>query len=1393
MKSDNIFWKMIREQKKNIINKPEPKDNKTKLPFSKPIKKLNSTILEKIEKAALNTSFQPLISKKSSIKKESQELEKIEKLSTFNKIIHLQNLCKEMISMKERFGKNKTEMINKINSNCFNYYKYKIEMKEIFDYCKAKKPEDHIDYVIIEEPEKYLADKYNDIYNFLFMLKNNNKLMLKLINHCEKENFEQLSDFIVNFCYEDTISSSFIQEELMLFIYLIFEKNFYDNLPENIKIDDNIVSYNIFRSKSNILYYIIKSLTRKADIRNFLCSILVDDILKLEGKQKYLSPDIFSPKNIEENKFQDDNNKEKEQNPIQLLKKSTYMDTKLKLKLNLSKENIINRTNTNIDNESNENNLVKIDDDNNRKEEIIFEQEKKNNEIENNIEQRNNNIIDENNINEIKNNEFFNPFLLLENESNYDLKIIVLDQFFEKNNTVLDFISKKLQEYEHYSKTNNVNLAMIDYLNNLIKNINEEKNKNKDDYEIYSNLKIINVLKIIKIKEGEKEKDNLENDNSFNKTTEIIKNNYYIIEEIINEIIEKLDENITSVPFTIKCISNIIEQLLNVKYKKKLKKNLSHYQKYIFKSNFFIGNILLSSLINRDYNGIITSGVTSKITTENLKIIYDIFHMLLSGNLFKNNEKEYFFYTIFNKLIIKIVPKIFYIIDKIEKKFKLPDTIQRLINTITDKNNDKRLNDFEYDYFFEKNEDIQYQSLCINFENLGLLSHLMNEIKNKEDYINNINNEEKILLEKICNYENYFYKMFKTIKDNNQKCEYIILHKLTFNSKIENKKNYILKDNLTDNNNNLSNFSKNKINFIIFKKCLIEILGYTNILDKNSFIHFTENKKALIHNFPDKKKIYKINRRKEYNDIIFEGKSKNNNIEQNINGDINFKNDLFQKVMDFIKYEMGFNLENPKSQRIIFCTSFIQSHMEEIPEEYSKNNYCKLFLELTKETWTILNYLNSNILNQIYNKIKEGNKLNMIIASNFIQIKSMEKYKCIEYLYSKILIPNKFEIKKNEKNIITKVEYIREKTIKKVEPPPLQTEINKDKEIQNQNSLNNSNIEKKETKEKSSKINKNEKKNKDINNNEQIIKNNNEQINKNSCDPINKNVKNEEQNNKNINNSQNINNNFDGNTNNNIIKEINNPPLIQIQTPPPPKLESIKKFIEIIPNYREFENDCESIIKLEEETGIADALKNFFRTMKILVKKEKVVQRFSKDEIDSIVIELENYILFKLYDKLYPTRSCKEDIIFYKKCCRLNFIKPNNLITDKNIVNEKLWNTSMDYLNKIESKYNPADKIKIISKAFGILQNSITFCSGKKELGVDDTIKPLIYILIKAKPKNIFNNYNYCQLFLNGDLAKKEFGILLTQIYMIIRIIKEMKYNELIDVTEQQFGKDEDI
>ena len=1260
-KADNIFWKMIRDQKKNNGHKEISQDLKSKTNYIKPMKKINSTfieIIEKREKISLNVHSHSPIPKSRLKHKESQELKKYENASTYNKIIRLQHLIKEMISTKERFSINKSQMIEKINKNCYVYYKNKVNIKEIYDFCCSKRLEEHIDYILIDQPERYFADKYKNIYDFLFMLRNNNKLMLKFVELCNEDNFEQLSDFIVNFCYEDTINSSFIQEELILVIYLIFEQKFFQKLPDAIEIPDNMVSFDILRNKKNILSYIIKSLTRKADIRNFLCSILADNILKLEGNRKYLSPDIFSAKNP----WGASKSPALKISRMHKISEEYSYDPKLSTDENTEGRPSLKKTTTK--------NIIK--------ENFYY--------ILNSME---NNIMEEP-INEEENLEDFNTLFLMENSPEYDFENISLDPFFEKNDVTLDFLNKKLDEYSHYSKLSPITLAMIDYLNSLINDIKE------NNYEIYSNGKMINILKILKTKEeGKKRKY------TFIAMINTIKDNVETIMQIINSILEKLNDNITSIPFILKCISNIIEQLLNKKYNEKKKNCISSYQRYIIKSNFFIGNILLSSIRNRDYNGIITSDFTSKITTENLKIIYDIFDKFLSGKLFMNKKNEYFFYTLFNQFIIKLAPKIFNIIDKIEKRFKLPDILQRLIATCDDIDNTNRLNDFEYDYFFEKNEDIQYQSICFNLDNLALFSDLIKVLRNRGLY-DAEKEEDKAMLTKIISYEKDFLDLYIKNKKDHKRCDFFFITKIVFSNKVMNKVNSLLKDNLLENPQN--NLDK----FLFFKKCLIEILGYVNIIDKESFLGYTFNPKELIHNGLDKKKLYKKLRKNDYDNIITEGEGVDNINENNITSnaqDIMFKTDFFPKIMDYLKYEHGFNLEDPKSQRYTFCTTFIQSHMDDIPKEYIENNYSKLFFELIKEISATLNNSKSNLLNQLYNKIKEGNKLNMIIASSCLQIKNMEKFKCIEYLYSKLLIPNKFKITKNQKGIVTKVEYLREKSSKKMVQIPEEEDEPKT-------------------------------------NDDTKAKDNNK-----------------------------------------------NPPSAPMEV----KLEKIQDLIELIPNYREYEEFSEDIIKLEEETGLGEAMKNFFKTMKILIKKEKVVKRFTKQVVDSIAVELENYVLLNLYEKLYPTNSSKDDIRFYNKCRRLSFIKPSHLLIDKNIINENLLKTCKFYLNEIDDKYTPGDKIKSISKAFSILQNSITFSSGKKELGVDDTLKPLIYVIIKTQPHNIFTNYNYSRLFLNEALLKKEFGILLTQIFMVMKIVKDMKHTELTGVTEQQFGKDENI
>ena len=126
------------------------------------------------------------------------------------------------------------------------------------------------------------------------------------------------------------------------------------------------------------------------------------------------------------------------------------------------------------------------------------------------------------------------------------------------------------------------------------------------------------------------------------------------------------------------------------------------------------------------------------------------------------------------------------------------------------------------------------------------------------------------------------------------------------------------------------------------------------------------------------------------------------------------------------------------------------------------------------------------------------------------------------------------------------------------------------------------------------------------------------------------------------------------------------------------------------------------------------------------------------------------------------------------------------------MINENLWKAAIPLINEMDIKLTPADKVKSFGQAFSILQNSITFTSGKNDLGVDDTIQLLIYIILKSKPKNIVSNSEYCQLLLNPELAKKQYGLLLSQMEMVKNIILDMKYSDLINVTEEEFGKDED-
>ncbi len=1193
-KSSNVFWNMIKNQKENKIKS----NDSSSTPNKKPLKKRGSSYLEKQStQYGDNTDGDPV--------------EIISKLPTYKKICILQGLLKEMKSIKERFEDNKEDMLERIKKNCYNYYNSKIGMKEIYDYCESENPEVHINYVLIENSEEILASNYQILYDILFILRDNNDIMIKIIKNCPTNSYDQLADFLVNFFYENTINSTFNEEELMVIIYLIIEDLIMNKLP---KTSSTINNKNDNAFNNSILYNIFMSITRKADVRNFTCTVLTESLLKLEGFNEDLTiitKKIGNNLNSTKTKDKDSSNEETEV----YRRNYSYVPEigKFGKKL-IPSLNILNR----------EKSLSGIDEreENPRRISAIF------------------------------------------NDNKQDLDNIELNVFFKETDVTLKYLNEKISEYENEKNQNIITNAMKDFLDLQINQISNENN-----CEIFSNNAKAIEIKTYFVTNGKEECEKL---------VKTMIDNYTKLTDFIDEILQRLKDNITSSPYILKSISIIIEILFDKKYSKNKKKSMD-YQKLMFLSNYFIGNIFLPLITNPDFNGIVTTDVISKITKENLAIITRVMNKMLSGKLFTKKELEF---TIFNKFIIDTLPKIFDIIIRliIQKNFNLSKKIQNLIDSSDSIGNPKR--NINYDYFNENQENIQQQSICFSWLNLIILIDLFkltNDLSSDQKYKKN-----NKLFDKFIKMREFCVDKFND-NINNGKREFFLFDKVIYSPNFLKNINNILDENIF---HLMPNKVKDEVS--MFKKCLVDVLAYVNILHKENFNYFVQkNRENIIQDYDIIYRLINEEINKNYNETEFEGGGKisakkpdkesageHNNLqnlrglEENEDEDADFKEVIFPQIIDSVKSELSHNLESDKAKRIVFSSSYLQVHINNLPQKYKDNNYCLLLLEIMRKGEEIISELNVSILYEFYLKVKGGEKLNMIISSNQLQIKRMEKCICIEYLFDHLNLPCRLNIVKNNMGIITKVKY---------EP------VDESKSY----------------------------------------------------------------------------------------------------------VHSIQSFIKVFPNFRKYEKEVDDIIELEENVELDVALNAYFKDLKVEMKKQDIVSRFNHDELDSIMNDLENYILFKLYDKLFPKESTKNDVKFYKKCCRLDFVKPENLIKDKKMINEKLWKTSMDLINEMDYKLTPTEKVKNFGKAFSILQNSITFCSGKNDLGIDDTISSLIYVILKSKPKNIFSNSKYCQLLLNPDLSKKQYGILLSQIEMIKNIIFDMKYSDLIGVSEAEFGKDE--
>ena len=1141
----------------------------------------------------------------------------IKKLPTIQKIFIVQNLLKEMISIKERFHDNKQKLIDKMDSNSFKYFKNSILIKQIYDYCGSKKLEVPLKYSLskdkIEELSKFEEENKNFVIDFFFELRNDNSLMIKIMEEMSNEYYEQLSYFIVHFLYENPTISSSSQDELILITYLIFDNFIPKFLRDLVNEEMLMVNSEDSEKKKDFLYYYFLAFTRKPEVRNYISSILYDNITELENSQRAFNLQIRS---IHKSIIEEENEKLKKGTK----KKNSTFNLQISAKIEQLVKNQALLHKSTLATDSDE--------------------------------------LNNDNYNANLKPRFSSDLSNLKNNKKNNNKKEQLENFFKKNDFTKVVLSKLLADL-NAKKRDDLDDVYMEFLI-LLKN-----QYSKDNIEIFSNFMIAEAFKNTKINQ---DKCTIEEINN------IYVENFEKITEFVLDIFKRINNNISSIPYILKCMLYIVNQLIKNKFSGKGRDIISLYQNYMLKIRIFIGGFILPILENPIYNGMVTDSIISNTTSDNLNIIFHIIEKFTLGNLFNitsfvNDKRDEIIYSIFNKFIIDNMPFLFKIIKNIDNdinnNFEPPIVLKNLLN-----NNGKTSN-VNYNYFeMNKNENIRYQSICFSFSDLMMFVNTLEKI-------NSISTKKDSNLFLLVKYKKIFNEKHLQDKKENKK-EYIFLSKFSYRESFLKDIKSVTEDHfeIYFKNQNKSNSQNSKEGIQRFKKCLINILIYINILHKENFNPFIKRKDDLYLNCNSEvNKLFKFRKLVTYGETNFEDKRYSVSslidpilrkrtikkaLAEDTFEDADFLRQIFPRIIDNIKYEIGDNFDNKKLEKIIFCVSYLEIFIKDLPEEYRNNNFGKLFFDIMLDVEKLIKSLQNNILNQFYLKLREGDKLNLAFSNYSSQIKNLEKFVCIKYLFNSLSIKNPFESEAKEDN------------------------------------------------------------------------------------------------------TQDF--------------AIGGSP--------------ISNFIKDFPDYRRIGREIDDIIEEENKKNIPKILQNYFKEIKDKIKESKIISKFTTAELSSICYELENYILFRLHEKLFPLKQSKKDAFIYKKCCRLSFIKPENYIKEKIMINENLLKTAKEYINAMDDKFTPVDKIKMFGKAFQILQNSMTFSTGKTDLGIDDTLPSLIYIILKSQPKKINTNYNYCKNYINPELEKKEYGVLMMQIGMSIKVITEMKHTDLIGVSKEQFGND---
>ena len=232
--------------------------------------------------------------------------------------------------------------------------------------------------------------------------------------------------------------------------------------------------------------------------------------------------------------------------------------------------------------------------------------------------------------------------------------------------------------------------------------------------------------------------------------------------------------------------------------------------------------------------------------------------------------------------------------------------------------------------------------------------------------------------------------------------------------------------------------------------------------------------------------------------------------------------------------------------------------------------------------------------------------------------------------------------------------------------------------------------------------------------------------------------------------------------------------------------KTITNFTSCFPNVvksSEFCGENEKIIKLLDELKIPNEINKY---LDIIKSKLKHLNIFNNEEEFKIINDkIYDFIMEKIYDKIFPTFKSDKDIQINTLCKKLSWTEPKNYIDgNKNYIFDSFLPEVISNFLKIEKEKSPRIKLIYVKKVFICVSQVQDFngADGSKA-GADDIANILPYAFIKSILNMAYTNLQYLQFFVKKGSLEDQW---LTQLNVACGFVLNANYKNL-RVTKEEF------